>query len=260
MLGAIIGDIIGSAYEFDKTKRYDLELFQRRTSFTDDTVLTVAVADCILHGGDYTIAYQKYGRRFPHAGWGGMFRQWIHTDNPVPYYSYGNGSAMRVSPAGFAYETIEEVIDEAKRTAEVTHNHPEGIKGAQSVAAAIYLARHGNTKDQIRALLEERFEYNLQRTLDEIRPVYHFDETCQGSVPEAIIAFLESTDYEDAVRKSVSLGGDADTMVCITGGIAEAFYQDIPVDIATRAKVYLPPDFVTIIEEFYSRFNLVLPW
>ena len=254
MLGAIAGDIIGSAYEWERTKLYDFRLFAPECTFTDDTVLTVAVADCILHGKDYTTTFREYGLRYPAAGWGGMFFNWLFTPDPAPYNSFGNGSAMRVSPVGFAFDTMEEVLAEATRSAEVSHNHSEGIKGARAVAACILLARQGNSKEEIRRFVETEFDYDLSRTLDEIRPSYRFDETCQGSVPEAIIAFLESTDYEDAVRKAVSLGGDADTLACMTGGIAQAHYKVIPDSIIKEARKRLPGYFTAIVDEFEARF------
>lgn len=256
MLGSIAGDIIGSAYEWHYTKSRDFELFTPRSTFTDDTVLTVAVADCILHGKDYAVAFKEYGRKYPHRGYGGMFRKWLGSDRQAPYNSFGNGSAMRVSPVGFAFSTLDKVLKEAERSAAVTHNHPEGIKGAQAVAAAIFLARQGETKIQIREYIGQTFGYNLRRTLDEIRPTYSFDETCQGSVPESIIAFLESSDYEDAVRKAVSLGGDSDTLGCMTGGIAQAFYKQIPDHIAEKVRKLLDDDLLAIVDEFNERYGL----
>jgi ADP-ribosylglycohydrolase len=206
MLGAIAGDIIGSSYEWHYTKSYDFELFTPQSTPTDDTVLTAAVADCILHGKEYAATFKEYGRRYPYAGYGAMFHRWLGSGNLAPYNSFGNGSAMRVSPVGFAFSNLDIVLQEARKSAAVTHNHPEGIKGAQVIAASIFLAKSGQSKKQIREYAEESFSYDLHQTLDEIRPWYRFDETCQGSVPQAIIAFLESTDYEDAVRKAVIPG------------------------------------------------------
>ncbi len=254
MLGAIAGDIIGSAYEWERTKSYAFELFAPESTFTDDTVLTVAVADCILHGKDYTATFREYGRGYPYAGWGGMFFKWLFSDDAGPYNSFGNGSAMRVSPIGFAFDTLDEVLAEAERSAEVSHNHPEGIKGARAIASCIFLSRQGDSKAEIKSFVERQFGYDLSRTLDDIRPSCRFDVTCQGSVPEAIIAFLESTDYEDAVRKAVSLGGDADTMACITGGIAHAYYRVIPDNIITEARRRLPDDLLAVTDEFETRF------
>ena len=256
MLGAIAGDIIGSAYEWHYTKRTDFDLFTPDSKFTDDTVLTVAVADCILTGKDYASSFSEYRHRYPNAGYGGMFLRWLASEKPKPYGSYGNGSAMRVSPVGFAFDTIEKVLTEAKRSAEVTHNHSEGIKGAQAVAAAIFLARQRKTKEEIRQHLERAFGYDLHQTLAQIRPDYGFNETCQGSVPQSIIAFLESMDYEDAVRKAVSLGGDSDTMACIAGGIAQAHYGSIPSFIVREIRLTLDGDLLAIVDEFNRRFGL----
>ncbi|MFC2067304.1 ADP-ribosylglycohydrolase family protein [Chloroflexota bacterium] len=250
MIGAIAGDIIGSAYEFNYTKSTDFELFTPCSRFTDDTVLTIAVADCILNGKSYSTVFKNYGHLYPNAGYGNMFAMWLDSDSHAPYNSYGNGSAMRVSPIGFAFTTIHSVLEEAKKSAEVTHNHPEGIKGAQAVAISIHLALEGYGKDAIRSYVEENFEYDLQRTLDEIRPSYAFDETCQGSVPESIIAFLESNDYEDAVRKAVSLGGDSDTMACIAGGIAQAYYKVIPKHVIDKVRGILNEELLHVVDQF----------
>jgi len=219
-------------------------------------VLTVAVADRILHGKDYAATLKEYGRRYPNAGYGGMFYQWLYKPGSAPYKSYGNGSAMRVSPVGFAFNTIEEVLTEAQRSAEVTHNHPEGIKGAQAIASAIFLTRTGKEKKEIAGYIEGQFSYNLRQTLDEIRPGYHFDETCQGSVPQAIIAFLESMDYEDAIRKAVSLGGDSDTLACMAGGIAQAYYGRIADCIVREVRQILDEDLLAIVDEFNNRYGL----
>jgi ADP-ribosylglycohydrolase len=255
MLGAIIGDIIGSSYEFKGIKTTDFPLFTSESHFTDDTVMTVAVANCILHGRNYAKTFKEYGRRYPDAGYGGMFGSWLRSADSAPYNSYGNGSAMRVSPVGFAFSNLEDVLREAERTAAPTHNHPEGVKGAQAIASAIFLARTGKSKNDIREYIETSFGYDLNRTLNEIQPNYGFDETCQGSVPEATIAFLESTNYEDTVRKAISLGGDADTLACMAGGIAEAFYKVIPAAIITRARKTLDKKLLTIIDEFAARFS-----
>lgn len=252
MLGAMIGDIVGSVYEWNNTKTTDFKLFKTECTFTDDTVLTAATAKALMTELSYTEVYQDFARRYEGRGYGGNFSQWIYSDNPQPYNSWGNGSAMRVSPVGFAFDTIDEVLAEAKRSAEVTHNHPEGIKGAQSTALAILLSRQGVEKPNIRQEITQRFGYDLNRTLAEIRPGYQFDVSCQGSVPEAIIAFLESDDYEDAIRKAISLGGDSDTIACITGGIAEAFYGGVPDLIAKRGREYLPQEFLDIIDAFYT--------
>jgi len=242
ILGAFAGDIIGSAYEFNNVKSEDFKLFPLGTHFTDDSVLTVATMDALLFNLDYTEVYQEYGQLYPHRGYGGDFKSWIYSNNPKPYNSWGNGSAMRISPIGWYCENIEDVLTEAKKSAEVTHNHPEGIKGAQAVASAVYLARIGKNKNEIKQFIVEMFGYDLDRNLDKIRPEYTFDVSCQGSVPEAIIAFLESTDFENAIRLAVSIGGDSDTIACITGSIAEAFYKKIPDYIIEMVIIILGPD------------------
>ncbi len=255
LIGAIAGDVIGSRFEFHPHRSTDFDLFTTQCRFTDDTVLTIAVADALLHNLNYTETIQQYSRRFPNAGYGGFFRRWLHTENPQPYNSFGNGSAMRISPVGWAFSSVEEVLKEAERSAVITHNHPLGIQGAQAVALAIFLARSENSKQQIKTEISQRFNYSLDQTLDEIRPHYAFDETCQGSVPQSIIAFLESENLEDAIRKAVSLGGDADTQACIAGSIAEAFYGGATEAMQQETLLRLPPDFVAILEEFTARFG-----
>jgi ADP-ribosylglycohydrolase len=255
MLGSIAGDIIGSVFEGHATKNIDFPIFTNDCVFTDDTVMTIAVADSILHGTEYVQSFKNFGRKYPGAGYGGNFFDWIHSGKTEPYFSFGNGSAMRVSPVGFAFNSVDEVLNEAKRSAEVTHNHPEGIKGAQAVALAIFLSRQGQSKSLIKEEISKRFDYNLNRTLEEIRPGYYFDVTCQGSVPESIIAFLESDNFEDAVRKAVSLGGDADTMACITGGIAQAFYKTVPEEFVRETRARLPSDFLSVVDKFNQRFG-----
>lgn len=256
MLGAIAGDIIGSAYEFHYTKSYDFDLFTPQSTPTDDTIMTIAVADCILNGKEYAATLKEYGQRYPHAGYGSMFHKWLGGNNFAPYNSFGNGSAMRVNPVGFAFSSLDRVLYEAEKSAVVTHNHPEGIKGAQAIAASVFLARSGETKKKIQKYVEERFGYNLHQTIDEIRPSYRLAATCQGSVPQAIIAFLESANYEDAVRKAVSLGGDSDTLGCMTGGIAHAYYKVIPAYIAVKVRDRLNDDLLTVIDEFNKRFGI----
>ena len=250
MLGAMIGDIVGSVYEWQNIKRTDFVFLKEKCHFTDDTVLTAATAHALMADGDYTAAYQDFAHRYPRRGYGGNFSQWIYSENPKPYNSWGNGSAMRISPVGFAFDTVEEVLAEAKRSAAVTHNHPEGIKGAQATALAILMGRQGASQADIRTEISGRFGYDLSRNLAEIRPSYTFDVSCQGSVPEAIIAFLESEGYEDAVRKAISLGGDSDTIGCITGGIAQAFYGGVPKEIAKQGGEFLPEEFLQILKDF----------
>jgi ADP-ribosylglycohydrolase len=254
MLGSIAGDIIGSVYEHRPIKTTEFPLFQSRSCFTDDTVLTVAIACSILEKTDYAATLRDLGRKYPHAGYGPAFFNWLFSPESRPYNSWGNGAAMRVSPVGFAFETPEEVLVEAKKTAEVSHDHPEGIKGAQATALAVFLARTGSPREQIRSEIAKRFGYDLSRTIDEIRPRYSFDISCQGTVPEAIIAFLESNDYEDAVRKAVSLGGDSDTLACITGGIAQAFYKEVPQEIVTEVRTRLPEEFLSIVDRFSAAY------
>lgn len=250
MLGSIAGDIIGSVYEWDRIKTTEFPLFNDISDYTDDSVLTVATAYSIMENVDYTESYQSFSRRYPGRGYGGNFKVWIHSEDPQPYNSWGNGSAMRVSPVGFAFESIEEVLDQAKQSAEVTHNHSEGIKGAQATALSIFLARKENDKETIRKEISERFNYDLNRTIDEIRPDYQFNESCQETVPEAIIAFLESNDFESAIRLAVSLGGDSDTLACITGGIAEAYYKEVPGQIKSKVLEIIPNEFIDILKKF----------
>ena len=256
MLGAIAGDVIGSVFERNPTKSIDFPLFSRHSTFTDDTVLTVAIAWAILNDADYTNALKMFGRKYPHAGYGGFFYRWMFSSNREPYNSWGNGSAMRVSAVGFAFSSSGNVLKEARKSAEVTHNHPEGIKGAQAIALAIYLARTGSDKETIKKEISNRFGYDLNRTIDKIRKTYGFDVSCQGSVPEAIISFLESDDFEDAVRRAISLGGDSDTLACMTGGIAQAYYRTVPQNIASNVRQRLPEMFLSIIDEFNERYGL----
>ena len=255
MIGAIAGDIIGSVFERHPIKTTSFPLFSKSSRFTDDTVLTLAIADAIINKTDYATALKTYGRKYPYAGYGMSFYSWMLSPQTKPYNSWGNGSAMRVSPVGFAFDSTEAVLREAERTAIVTHNHPEGIKGAQATALAVYLARRAADKQEIRRQISRRFSYNLDLSLDEIRPNYSFDISCQGSVPESIIAFLESRDFEDAVRLAISLGGDSDTMGCIAGGIANAYYGKLPLKIIEQVKLRLPQEFVQIIDQFNATFG-----
>lgn len=255
MLGAIAGDVIGSVHERAHTKTKDFPLFTRESRFTDDTVLTVAVADCLLHGQDYVDTLHDYFHAYPDAGYGGTFWLWASSRRREPYQSWGNGSAMRVSPVAYFGTTLDEVLAEARRSAAVTHDHKEGIRGAQATAAAVFLARTGSTKGKIRQFVVDRFDYFLDETLDDLRPTYQFDSSCQWSVPQSIIAFLESTDYEDAVRNAVSLGGDTDTMACISGAIAEAFYGRVPSAIADPVLAILDDRLRSVVLEFQARFG-----
>ena len=260
MYGAILGDIIGSPYEFDRgSKTKDFPLFSRCSEFTDDTVMTIAVADAFLpvrpDMDDDAIRQrvvakmQKYGRLYPHAGYGGRFLHWLRDRHPQPYNSWGNGSAMRVSSVGWLFGNMETVRRMARLSADVTHNHPEGIKGAEATASAIFLARTGSTKAEIKAYIEENFHYDLSRTCDEIRPDYYHVESCQETVPEAITAFLEGQSFEDVIRTAVSLGGDCDTLTCIAGSMAEAFYG-VQEELKAECQKRLPGDLLEVLQRF----------
>lgn len=262
MYGAILGDIIGSPYEWHNLKSKDFPLFGVHSGFTDDTVMTIAIAEALLTADDNDViddeeatkriivnCMHKWGHKYPYAGYGGRFRQWLELNECQPYNSWGNGSAMRVSAAGWLYNDIDAVRRVARWTAEITHDHPEGVKGAEAVASAILLARSGFAKKSIREYIEAEFGYDLDRTCNEIRPLYSFDVSCQGSVPEAIIAFLDSTDFEDTVRNAVSLGGDSDTIAAIAGSIAEAYYC-IPYDLMDKCEEMLPADMREVLRHF----------
>lgn len=253
MIGAIAGDMIGSPYERFPMKNPDF--FIRVAGFTDDTVLTVAVANSILNEVDFAESIKLFAMQHYSLPYGRAFRRWMNAWENKPYNSWGNGSAMRVSPVGFAFDTIDEVLTQAKKSAEVSHNHPEGIKGAQGTALSVLMARQGADKETIRKEIENRFNYDLQRTVDGIRPAYRFDVSCQGSVPESIIAFLDSDDYESTIKNAISLGGDADTMACIAGGIAQAFYKKIPAGIVLEAREKLTKDLLVVVDQFNGRYN-----
>ena len=263
MYGAILGDIIGSPYEFDRgNKTKDFPLFTNASTYTDDSVMTIAVADGLMNAykngvsseewiKDLLIdALKKWGRAYPYAGYGGMFRQWLLGNTREPYGSYGNGSAMRVAAAGWLYDTLEKTREVARWTAEITHNHPEGVKGAEATASCIFMARNQSTKEEIKEYITKEFHYDLTRTIDEIRPTYTHNESCQKTVPEAITAFLEGNSFEDVIRTAVSLGGDCDTLTCIAGGIAEAYYT-IPKELLEECDKRIPDDFKKVIIEFY---------
>lgn len=260
MIGAILGDIIGSPYEFnrgDKTK--DFPIFSEQSRFTDDTVMTIAVAEAFMEAplgasddelrGLLTESLRRWGKKYPRAGYGVRFNLWLQVQKPIPYNSYGNGSAMRVSPVAWLFNDLDSVLHAAKLSAEITHNHPEGIKGAQATAAAIFMARKQTPKDEIKRYIEDAFGYDLSRTCDEIRPSYQHVESCQESVPEAITAFLEGTDYEDVVRTAVSLGGDTDTIAAIAGSIAEAYYG-IPIELRAEGMDRLPEEMADVLWKF----------
>ena len=267
MLGAILGDIVGSPYEFDrgkKTKNFG-PLFTAESEFTDDSVMTIAVAEGLMNAGfdadDETIkhevikAMKVWGRKYPGAGYGNKFIWWLQLEDENPYGSFGNGSAMRVSSAGWLYGTIDRTREVARLTAEVTHNHPEGIKGAEATASAIFLARTGNSKEEIKRYIINEFHYDLSRTLDEIRPSYRHVESCQETVPEAITAFLEGNDFEDVVRCAVSLGGDCDTLTCIAAGIAEAFYG-VPDEYKSETLFRIDANMRMVYERFQNFANV----
>lgn len=255
--GAICGDVIGSCYEGRPTKDTGFQLFSRYSRFTDDTVCSIAVADAIFNDLPFDEALQRWCRKYAHAGYGGMFRRWIASPTPLPYNSFGNGSAMRVSACGALGNSEESVLTLAKESAEVTHNHPEGIKGAQATALAIWLAlqvdeqgERAYTKERIKKEISDRFGYGLDRRYADIQPGYTFDVTCQGSVPEAMIAFLESDDYESTIRNAVALGGDADTQAAIAGGIAAAYYGEIPEEILNEVQNRLPDDMLRVLRAY----------
>jgi ADP-ribosylglycohydrolase len=258
MIGSIIGDIAGSCYEFSGNKDITVPLFPPGSNFTDDTVMLVATADALLKHTAFGQTYRAWGARYPYpkGGYGARFGAWLHALDPKPYDSWGNGSAMRVAPIGWVCESLAETVALARESAAVTHNHPEGIKGAGATAAAIWLARNGSTKEGIRSSIESTFGYNLQRTCDSIRPHYRFNESAQGTVPEAMIAFLDSTDFEHAIRLAISLGGDADTLACIAGGIAQAYYREIPPSMTQQVRTSLDPALLGIMDEFNQRYKL----
>jgi len=280
MLGAIIGDTVGSVYEFNNIKTTDFPLFGLRSNYTDDSIMTMAVADWLLtdphHGMDTLEAsFLDFAKKFPcpMGGYGSGFNRWLFHPEALgdygsrefkpgtrhPYNSFGNGAAMRCSANGWMFDTLEETERVAGLSAAITHNHPEGIKGAQSTAAAIFMARNGKSKEEIRNYISTKYGYNLNRTCDEIRPVYDWDASCQGTVPEAMVAFFDSTDFESAIRLAVSLGGDSDTLACITGGIAEAFYKTIPESIALRIWELIPEDFKAIFRAMETQTSYRLP-
>lgn len=266
MYGALLGDMIGAPYEFNRNniKTKDFEMFNRKVRFTDDSVMTVAIADAILHTDKdaaeeefkdaFVNSMQKWGRRYPEAGYGGRFRKWLVSDDPQPYGSYGNGSAMRVSPVGWYYDSLERTMEVARWSAEVTHNHPDAVLGAEVTAAAIFLARTGASKDEIRFYAEQMLGEDLSMTCDEVRPWYTFDVSCLGTVPYSMIAFLEGKDFEDVIRTAVSLGGDCDTLTCIAGGIAEAFYG-VPEEFVKECEKRIPGDMKEILKSFISEID-----
>ena len=253
MVGAIIGDCIGSRFERNNIKTKDFELFNKYSKYTDDTVLIIAIADSVLNANAYDQSLIKYGRKYPFLPYGANFKKWFAGGISGPYCSWGNGSAVRVCPIGFAFNDEKSVLMQAKKSAEVTNNHSEGIKGAQAVAIAIFLARENKSKAVIKQYIQDKFGYDLNRSLEELRPTYKFDLSCQGSVPEALIAFLQSESYEDAVRNAISIGGDSDTIASMTGGIAEAYYKEIPDSLFIQMNKIIPLEFQLIINQFREK-------
>lgn len=255
MLGAIAGDILGSTFEHHRVKTIDFPLFPEGSRFTDDTVLTVATAFSLLTDNDFAANYRLFGRVYPRAGYGRQFKTWLENTEIGPYNSWGNGSAMRVSPVAWAYETEAEVLVAAKKSAVVTHDHPEGIKGAQAVALAIFMARNDESKPAIKQAITDRFGYDLSRSVDDIRPGYEFDVSCQGSVPESLICFLEGNDWLEGVKLAISLGGDADTMACICGAVAEAYYGGVPADVLHTVRTMLPEHLGAVVDDFETTYR-----
>ena len=252
MLGSIIGDIIGSRFEINPITSKSFNLFDNACRFTDDTVLTIAIADALLAKKDYKAKVLDYGLKYHNKGYGPGFIRWVDSKGKTQGHSYGNGSAMRIAAVGFYFETKEKVVEQAKKAVEMTHNHPEGIKGAQAIAFAIFLARNGYSKEEIKFEISNKFEYKFEQSISEIKENYTFSIICQDTVPQALTCFFESTDYEDAIRNAVSLGGDADTLACIAGGVSEAFYGGVPLSIKTQARTFLPSEFLTVIDKFTS--------
>lgn len=267
MIGSIIGDIVGSIYEFNNIKTKDFDFFNSQMEFTDDSILTFATADWLLHGGDVARYYSNYATRYssPMGGYGISFKNWVMRSQRQkdyrPYNSCGNGSAMRVGPVGWAFQSMEETLHYASLSAKCTHNHPEGIKGAQATALCIFMARNGASKQHIRKTIEQKFGYDLSLSVDELRPRYSWHgldgtidgATCQGSVPQSIRCFLDGSDFEDCIRNAVSIGGDSDTIGCITGSIAEAFFG-VPKEMRNKAMEYLPKKLIDVMDEFESKY------
>lgn len=266
MLGSVVGDIIGSVYEWYNVKSEDFDFFNRESRFTDDTVMTVAVADAILninkgqekqsHQKLYAYKFREYGKRYPDAGYGQMFKDWLSYDSISKQKSYGNGAAMRVSPIGLAFNSLNKVLSEAKNSVAFTHNHSEATKGAQAIACSVFLAKNNFEKLYIKDYVERMFKYNLNQQLEDIRPNYKFDSSCKGSVPQAIIAFLESQNFEDCIKKAISIGGDSDTIACMAGGIAHAYYKEIPKTILDRVNLILDYGLKQKIKEFKDVFSI----
>ena len=258
LYGALGGDLVGSIYEFGNIKTKDFPLIDDRCNLTDDSILTMATADAICSKLDYAVCYHRWGNRHQHRGYGNMFKRWLDLQENLlaPYGSWGNGAAMRVSPLGFAFQTVDDVLDAAEASASATHDHDEGIRGASATALAVFLARQGEKKESIKKEIEFRFDYNLSQSLDSIRPDYSFDVSCQGTVPVAIHAFLESWCYEDAIRNAISVGGDSDTIAAITGGISLAYYKEMPDRLVNAIEERLTQDMQDVCKRFVKDFRL----
>ncbi|AEF83372.1 ADP-ribosylglycohydrolase family protein [Leadbettera azotonutricia] len=260
MYGSIIGDICGSIYEWNNhvtDRPHEIELINQKCYYTDDTILTLAIANAVLSNYHYQDSLLIWTKKYPNCGYGGKFRNWFNQNSPKPYNSYGNGSAMRVGSIGWCFDTLEETLTEARKSAQITHNHKEGMKGAMAIASAIYLARNGKTKNEIKEYIEGEFKYKLGKDLSKLRKTYRFGgklNTCQGTVPEAIMAFLESTDFENSIQIAISLGGDSDTLACITGSIAEAFYKNIPLPFIDFVNSKLEDDMKELLRKFYEKY------
>jgi ADP-ribosyl-[dinitrogen reductase] hydrolase len=258
IIGAVAGNMIGICNNDKQPQSPSTPLFNDKLTFTSDTVLTVAVMDALLNGREYTETLQAYGRKYPDRGYGMALLRWLKQDHPQPYHSWNNGAALRISPVGHACRTLSETLDEARRCAEVSHNHPDGIKGAQAAAACVFLAKNGRNREEIRSYVESAFGYDLHRRIEDIRPRYYYDQSCESSVPEAIIAFLDSTDYEDSLRLAISLGNSNGSLACITGAISQAYYKEIPRHIAVQVISRLSPEIIEIIDKFSNTYPLSL--
>ncbi len=258
IIGAVAGDMIGSRHTGNKFEVVDFSLLNKDPDYTADTVLTVATMDALLNGREYTTMMQAYGRRYPGRGYGAALLRWLRQDEPKPYHSWNNGVALRISPIGHVCRTVNETLEESRKCAEISHNHPDGIKGAQATAACVFLAKNGRTKEEIRSYIETKFGYDLQKNIEIIRPEYYYDQSCEISVPAAIIAFLDSSDYENAIRLAISLGDGCGSLACITGGIAQAFYKKIPGHIAEPVISRLSPEMFDVIEKFSFTYPLSL--
>ena len=258
IIGAVAGDMVGSHHKEQKAGGLNISLTNKKPEFTANTVLTVATMDALLNGREYTSTMKSYGERYPGRGYGPALLRWMRQDEPKPYHSWNNSVALRVSPVGHACRTVGETVEEAGKCAAISHNHPDGIKGAQAAAVCVFLAKNGRTKEDIRSYIEATFRYDLQKTIEMIRQEFYYDHSCESSVPAAITAFLDSSDYEDALRLAISLGGGCGSLACITGGIAQAFYKDIPRHIAEPVIEQLSPGMFEVIDKFSCTYPMGL--